>query len=149
MLAGDARALALLERLSPMAAVPPPPIPVRWRRCRSCARCSSRRRGSPESARRDVERAHGITLAAGLLVTAVALGTILFILEERRRRRRFAQKLEREANHDPLTMLPNAASSSSAGYTLAQARRDGNEIALLYIDLDGFKAVKIGTASPR
>jgi diguanylate cyclase (GGDEF)-like protein len=143
MLAGDARALALLERLSSIAAVPPAADPgamAALQELRSMLVASATE--AAESARRDVERAHGITLAAGLLVTAVALGTILFIFEERRRRRRLAQKLEREANHDPLTMLPNRRFFLEwLGYTLAQARRDGNEIALLYIDLDGFKAV--------
>ena len=39
-------------------------------------------------------------------------------------------------------MLPNRRFFLEwLGYTLAQARRDGKEIALLYIDLDGFKAV--------
>ena len=143
MLAGDARALLLLDRLAPLAAVPPAADPAAMaalQALRSMLAASAAT--AAESARRDVERAHGITLAAGTLVTAVTLGTILFVFMERGRRRRLAQKLEREANHDPLTMLPNRRFFLEwLGYTLAQARREGNEIALLYIDLDGFKAV--------
>ena len=77
MLAGDARALALLERLAPMAAVPPvadPGAMAALQELRSMLAASAT--AAAESARRDVERAHGITLAAGLLVTAVALGTV-------------------------------------------------------------------------
>ena len=128
MLAGDARALALLERLAPMTAAPPiadPGAMAALQELRSMLAASAT--SAAESARRDVARAHGITLAAGVLVSAVTLGTIAFIFAERRRRRRLAQKLEREANHDPLTMLPNRRFFLEwLGYTLAQARRDGN-----------------------
>ena len=143
MLEGDVRALALLERLRPISANPgtaDADVMDALRELRSMLATSAS--AAADAARRDVERAHGITLTAGVLVTAVTLGTIVFVFEERRRRRRLAQKLEREANHDPLTMLPNRRFFLEwLGYTLAQARRDGNEIALLYIDLDGFKAV--------
>jgi diguanylate cyclase (GGDEF)-like protein len=143
MLAGDARALALLERLTPMTAAPPTAdlgSMVALQELRSMLAASAT--SAADSARRDVARAHGITLAAGVLVTAVTLGTVAFVFAERRRRRRLAQKLEREANHDPLTMLPNRRFFLEwLAYTLPQARREGREIALLYIDLDGFKAV--------
>jgi len=143
MLADDARALALLERLAPITALPAAAEPgamAALQELRSMLAASAT--SAAESARRDMERAHGITLAAGVLVTAVTLGTVVFIFTERRRRWRLAQKLEREANHDPLTMLPNRRFFLEwLGYTLAQARREGKEIALLYIDLDGFKAV--------
>jgi diguanylate cyclase (GGDEF)-like protein len=59
-----------------------------------------------------------------------------------RRRRQLAQSLERAANHDPLTMLPNRRFFLEwLGYALAQARRDTSRTALLYLDLDGFKSV--------
>jgi diguanylate cyclase (GGDEF)-like protein len=95
-----------------------------------------------EAARKDVERAHGISLTAGVLMTSATAGAIAFIFAQYRRRRRMAARLEREANHDPLTLLPNRRFFLEwLGYALAQARRDGTELAVLYIDLDGFKAV--------
>jgi diguanylate cyclase (GGDEF)-like protein len=93
-------------------------------------------------ARREAERARGITLAAGVLLVVLTVGTVHLILAEMRRRRRLAQSLEREANHDPLTRLPNRRFFLEwLSYALAQARRDDTRVALLYIDLDGFKMV--------
>ena len=143
MLAGDERALALLGRVEPMASgkgASDADATTAFEDLRAMLAASAH--SAAESARRDVERAHGITLAAGVLVSAVTLGTVAFVFAQRRRRRILAQRLEREANHDPLTMLPNRRFFLEwLGYTLAQARRDNQEIALLYIDLDGFKAV--------
>jgi len=143
MLAGDARALTVLDRLAPMTArsgTSEADTLAALRELRSMLAASAA--SAAETSRREDERAHGISLAAGLLVSAVTLGTVAFIFAERRQRRRLAQKLEREANHDPLTMLPNRRFFLEwLGYALAQARREGQEIALLYIDLDGFKAV--------
>jgi diguanylate cyclase (GGDEF)-like protein len=93
-------------------------------------------------ASREAGRARGMAFAAGLLLVALTIATLLMIMGDARRRRRLAQSLERQANHDPLTMLPNRRFFLEwLGYALAQARRDGNQVALLYIDLDGFKAV--------
>ncbi len=47
-----------------------------------------------------------------------------------------------QARHDPLTRLPNrAALIERLGVAIACARRDGALLAVLFIDLDGFKAV--------
>ena len=143
LLQEDARALELLERVAPLAAQPPTIdaaankalVELRTMLATSASLAA-------ESARNELERAHGITLTAGSLLTAVTLGTVAFIIAERRRRARLAQKLEREANHDPLTLLPNRRFFLEwLAYALAQARRDGSVVALLYLDLDGFKAV--------
>jgi diguanylate cyclase (GGDEF)-like protein len=143
MLTGDERALSLLGRIEPMTSAgvdADADATAAFGELR--ATLAEAAHSAAESARRDVERAHGVTLAAGVLVSAVTLGTVAFVFAQRRRRRSLAQQLEREANHDPLTGLPNRRFFLEwLGYTLAQARRDEQEIALLYIDLDGFKAV--------
>ena len=142
MLIDDAHALSLLEKLAPIGAgaTAESDAGAAFQTLRSMLAASAQ--SAAEAARHDVERARGITLTAAILLSAVTLGTVAFVLGQRRRRRRLAQKLEREANHDPLTMLPNRRFFLEwLGYTLAQARRDNQQIALLYIDLDGFKAV--------
>ncbi|MGE3444660.1 MAG: diguanylate cyclase [Acidimicrobiia bacterium] len=51
-------------------------------------------------------------------------------------------ELAHRANHDPLTGLPNRAFALERLDTaLLDARRIGREVAVLFIDLDGFKAV--------
>ena len=143
LFANDPRALALLDRALPVAGSPAMGTPdtiAALNELREMLATSAT--AAAESAREDLERAHGISLTAGLLLTAATLGTVAFIASQYRRRRRMAARLEREANHDPLTLLPNRRFFLEwLGYALAQARRDGTEIALLYIDLDGFKAV--------
>ena len=53
-----------------------------------------------------------------------------------------AARLERMAYYDALTDLPNRALlQDRARQALAQARRDGAGIAVVYLDLDGFKQV--------
>ena len=142
MLSGNDRALGLLARIAPMAAAGPPDADASTAFDELRGMLAEAAHSAAESARRDVQRAHGIALAAGVLLSAVTLGTVAFVFAQRRRRRMLAQRLAREANHDPLTMLPNRRFFLEwLGYTLAQARRDNQEIALLYIDLDGFKAV--------
>ncbi len=51
-------------------------------------------------------------------------------------------KLERMAHHDDLTGLPNRALLADRMHQgLARARRNGLRIAVLYLDLDGFKPI--------
>ena len=57
-------------------------------------------------------------------------------------RRRYEAELLGRANHDPLTGLPNRyAFFQEADKALALAKRRQHVFALLYLDLDGFKAV--------
>lgn len=51
------------------------------------------------------------------------------------------QQLREQATTDPLSGLRNRRQFEEAGRQLAQARRYGAPLALLMIDLDGFKAV--------
>ncbi|MEQ9501675.1 MAG: EAL domain-containing protein [Deltaproteobacteria bacterium] len=57
-------------------------------------------------------------------------------------RRRAEQDLRRLANYDALTQLANRSSfEERVGQTVARSRRSEQRFALLYVDLDGFKAV--------
>jgi diguanylate cyclase (GGDEF)-like protein len=91
-------------------------------------------------------------LVAGSLL--LALGALyLFLLATVRRadrvmaaqersRAEHAAQVQQMAFHDGLTGLPNRRSFGQRfAETLAQARRQGHRAALLFIDLDGFKAV--------
>ncbi len=55
---------------------------------------------------------------------------------------RLQAQLQHNASHDPLTDLPNRALfTERVGQALGGRREDDGEAAVLYIDLDGFKAV--------
>jgi diguanylate cyclase (GGDEF)-like protein/PAS domain S-box-containing protein len=57
-------------------------------------------------------------------------------------RKRQEARILREANHDPLTGLPNRRMfEESLDSALTTARHAGHRVAVLLIDLDGFKAV--------
>lgn len=57
-------------------------------------------------------------------------------------RRRAQEQIAFLAYHDSLTKLPNRALlDEHLALALARARRNGNAVALLYVDLDDFKAV--------
>ncbi len=143
LLAHDASALALLERVQSLAAQPAnvgADTLAAWSALRELLAASASE--AVGTARRESRRSFRLTVASGVVLTALTIGTMLLVRAEMRRRRRLAQSLEREANHDPLTMLPNRRFFLEwLGYALAQAHRDGVEMALLYIDLDGFKVV--------
>lgn len=57
-------------------------------------------------------------------------------------RKHFELKLRRMATTDSLTSLPNRAQYEAAlERMLAQARRSGEKVAVMYLDLNGFKAI--------
>jgi diguanylate cyclase (GGDEF)-like protein len=57
-------------------------------------------------------------------------------------RQRAEQRISHMAHHDELTGLPNRALlNDRAAQALAQARRSGRPLALLFLDLDGFKDI--------
>lgn len=57
-------------------------------------------------------------------------------------RKRYQRQLERIAHFDPLTNLPNRVLLEDRfQQAMAQTLRHGNYLAVVYIDLDGFKAV--------
>lgn len=56
--------------------------------------------------------------------------------------RRVERELEHRASHDPLTGLPNRHRlQAELQYAIAHAAQTGDGLALLYLDLDGFKEV--------
>ena len=61
------------------------------------------------------------------------------------RQRMLREQIDRErfrADHDPLTTLPNRAAFAAAlTHALGRVRRSGDRLAVLFIDLDGFKAI--------
>ena len=60
-------------------------------------------------------------------------------------RARMAEELRRQALHDPLTGAPNRALfTDRLTQALAASRRTGEPVAVLFLDLDGFKAVNDG-----
>jgi diguanylate cyclase (GGDEF)-like protein len=142
-LAHDAGALRTAARLAPLVASPPVPsadtisalVDLR-------ATLADAAAASDAMAHRASNRARDLMLAASVLLITLTAGVVVFALNERYRRIQLARTLEREANHDPLTRLPNRRFFLEwLSYAVAGARREGSEIALLYIDLDGFKAV--------
>jgi len=81
-------------------------------------------------------------LMSGIVFAGLALAAYLVIVWDLRERRQLAARVQEQANHDQLTQLPNRRFFEQwLGYSLAQARRDGAPLALLFLDLDGFKAV--------
>ncbi|WP_102126976.1 diguanylate cyclase domain-containing protein [Deinococcus planocerae] len=89
--------------------------------------------------------ARGVTVATALVTLLVALRQLLALRENQRLTAALEASygaLAHAAHHDPLTGLPNRAlfdlrlEEAAVG-----ARREGRALALLFIDLDGFKAV--------
>ena len=82
--------------------------------------------------------AHNLRILRDLAATAIEL------LEARSRQielARCSRELAHLAGHDPLTGLPNRRLFHNRVEDAAAARAPGDEVAMLYLDLDGFKAV--------
>jgi Diguanylate cyclase, GGDEF domain/PAS domain len=57
-------------------------------------------------------------------------------------RKALEERLEYQAFHDPLTGLPNRQLFvNRLGHALMRTSRQGNQVAVLFMDLDGFKIV--------
>ena len=93
------------------------------------------------SARRFSNTFLGMIFGGGV-VAVLAVAGYLVIAWELREHRQLAARVEKQANQDVLTHLPNRRFFVQwLGFNLAQAKRDGGDLALMFIDLDGFKAV--------
>lgn len=80
----------------------------------------------------------------GGAVLMLGLLTLLFVdlRKDLRERAELLQRLAFESQHDSLTHLPNRrAFNDTLDQALALARRGERQVALLYLDLDGFKPV--------
>ena len=70
------------------------------------------------------------------------LRAVVVVFHEIGQVREMAKRMAHLAQHDALTGLPNRRSLDEAGaLALAQAQIDRRELAVLYLDLDGFKQV--------
>ncbi len=67
---------------------------------------------------------------------------LIGLVEDIDKRKRLEQEIRQMALHDPLTGLPNRRLLQEvANVELAQARRNGKKIAVLFLDLDRFKEI--------
>jgi predicted signal transduction protein with EAL and GGDEF domain len=83
-----------------------------------------------------------VTADEELLRVMAQIGTLLGRVIERKRAE---DQLVHEASHDALTGLPNRALFvDRLAQSVARAQRGGNEFAVLFIDLDGFKLINDG-----
>ncbi|HKS99242.1 MAG TPA: sensor domain-containing diguanylate cyclase [Rugosimonospora sp.] len=87
-----------------------------------------------------------IVLLTGLAFAGLLSGFVQVLARSRRRALRLVarrtQQLRHQATHDTLTGLPNRALIlDRVEHALARARRNGTPLALMFLDLDGFKAV--------
>jgi diguanylate cyclase len=90
------------------------------------------------------QHVHLLSAAVGVLVLALLCGALAHVSlrNEVRQRQALARRLEHEATHDALTSLPNRRSFMlELERSLARVRRSGGMLAILFIDLDGFKRV--------
>ncbi|SDH11732.1 putative bifunctional diguanylate cyclase/phosphodiesterase [Klenkia brasiliensis] len=76
---------------------------------------------------------------------AVVHASVQQIVASVRQREELQSALAHQAAHDPLTDLPNRAQALAlTAAALNRARRSGEMVGLLFVDLDGFKAVNDG-----
>jgi diguanylate cyclase (GGDEF)-like protein len=81
---------------------------------------------------------------ATLIVAAIVVSTLgyLSLVRQVGENERLSKRLEHEASHDALTGLPNRRFGVEwLNHSVALAKREHTRIALLFIDLDGFKEV--------
>ncbi|GEM_PF-4107514 len=68
--------------------------------------------------------------------------SMVLVARQVRGNRTLARRHEHDAHHDFLTGLANRASfKETLDHTIARARREGTRLAVLYMDLNGFKAI--------
>ena len=93
-------------------------------------------RGSPEEERAELIQKGGVSIA--LLLALV----VWLLLDDRARALKAAQQAMHLALYDVLTGLPNRKLiTERLGQAIATARREGTQLAFLFIDLDKFKPV--------
>jgi len=87
-------------------------------------------------------RTYGSLALSGLAMSGLLIWAYWRIFRDLRQRRVLATRLAHEASHDPLTQLPNRRLFGEwAQHALSQAAREGQNAAIFYLDIDGFKAV--------
>ncbi|ERI52543.1 hypothetical protein N878_18620 [Pseudomonas sp. EGD-AK9] len=101
---------------------------------------------SLEQQRADLRWRSSLALWGGSGAALLMLGLLALIFFDLRRdlreRNELVQRLAFESQHDSLTRLPNRRAFNEAlDQALALARRGERQVALLYLDLDGFKPI--------
>ncbi|MDE3208503.1 MAG: GGDEF domain-containing protein, partial [Pseudomonadota bacterium] len=104
-----------------------------------------------EQAREQHYLTHNHTIHIHAIVSLVLFGCMLLlfiiisywiVMQEVNRNRMLTDKLEHEATHDTLTHLPNRRYFTDwLTKSIALAKRDGGRLAVMFIDLDGFKRI--------
>ena len=88
------------------------------------------------------ERSIRFALAFALVVTATLVVAARVIIADLRKRESLTRQLSEQASRDPLTNLPNRRFFlDMTRYALAQAKRNNVGVAIMFVDLDGFKNV--------
>lgn len=81
----------------------------------------------------------GLTLVLLLLTLDYYRGSLLHLLNEVRRQR---DEIEALANRDPLTgLMVSRVFAQQAAQVLSPGQQEGRRLGLLFVDLDGFKAI--------
>jgi len=116
-----------------------PDIAEAWR----AADASGRWEGEIHCTRRSGEGFPAWLSLAGVRETELGAVThYVGVLKDITEQKRYEEKLEYLAHHDALTRLPNRVQFiERAREVLARAARHGGAVGLLFVDLDGFKAV--------
>jgi diguanylate cyclase (GGDEF)-like protein len=89
------------------------------------------------------ERERNLVALLAVLVIMALCGACAFVIGSVRERRRLLARLRQSVNHDALTGLPNRRFFGEwLGYAIAHARREVRHVGLLFIDIEGVKAVE-------
>jgi diguanylate cyclase (GGDEF)-like protein/PAS domain S-box-containing protein len=121
-------------------------VPERWRGIHVRHRRSFYSRGAPRlmgDGTRDfsLRRKDGTIVPVEISLGPVGADTVA-VVRDVTERRRMETALEHRALHDPLTDLANRSLFfDRLRQALHAARRDGSQVALVMLDLDGFKAI--------
>ncbi|MBC7895550.1 MAG: EAL domain-containing protein [Cytophagaceae bacterium] len=105
------------------------------------------RSGKSESETADIrfQRSDGIVRWGALSIATSGPGvtnSLIVVLSDVSERRALEERLVHEATHDPLTQLPNRALFlERVEHALTRSSRTAERIAIIFLDLDGFKAV--------
>ena len=94
-------------------------------------------------AREHLEAVERTTALLGALTIGFFCFAYAAVLRGQREARRMLERFGSEANHDPLTGLPNRRFFGEwLAYALAHARRENAHVGVLFIDIDGSTAVE-------